>query len=151
MGKEDIEMKLGGMGVPAPGNIGHQQELKIPLLSYRRSSKAGLWLLLLPLFVAIVVVLKHEFGLGSPVLDAIKHSLNAVDGNPVFTLLIPVVAVGLPFLVMTMNLLAICHFTYVKEKKELLITLKIRLFNIALVLSSCAILIYFLLPDRLSF
>jgi hypothetical protein len=52
---------------------------------------------------------------------------------------------------MTLNFLAICHFTAIKEKKELLIIIKNRPVNIAVFLIAFAILVFFLLPDRLSF
>lgn len=151
MKKEDIETKLGALDVPAIGPITHQQELKIPLLSYKKSSRMGLWLLVLPVTVAIIVFLKHELGIGSPFLDSIKHYLGAVDSNPLSTYLIPLVLVGFPLLTMTLNLIAICHFAHQREKSEFLITIKIRLLNILLFFLSFVVFVYFLLPDRLSF
>ncbi len=142
---------LGGINLPAPEQIKHQQELKIPLLSYKKSSKAGLWLLTLPVIVAVIALLKHELGMVSPFLDGIRSLFAAIDGNPFLTYLIPLIAVGLPFLVMVINFMAICHFAHASEKKEYLITVKIRPLNMALFLFSFAILIYFFLPDRLSF
>lgn len=142
---------LGGMDLPAPEAIKHQQELKIPLLSYKKSSKAGLWLLAIPVIVAVTALLKHELGMVSPVLDGIGSFFAVIDGNPFLTYLIPLIAVGLPFLAMVINFLAIFHFAHSNEKKEFLITIKIRALNIALFLFSFAILVYFFLPDRLSF
>lgn len=151
MKDKDLDTMLGGMDLPTPEHIRHQQELKIPLLSYRRSSRVGLWLLLLPVIVVITVILKYELGIFSPFLDAIQHFFAAVERNPFLTYFIPLIVVGLPVLVMLMNLLAFCHFTRVREKREFLITIKLRPLNIALFLFSFAILVYFLLPDRLSF
>jgi hypothetical protein len=151
MKQEDTDAGLGGMDLPTPEQIKHQQELKIPLLSYKRSSKVGLWALLLPVVVAATVILKYELGFSSPLLDSIKHFFATVDRNPFLTYLIPLIFVGFPFLAMTLNLLAICHFIHEREKREFLITIKVRPLNIALFLFSFAILIYFCLPDRLSF
>ena len=75
----------------------------------------------------------------------------AIDKNPVFTYFIPLIFVGLPFLAMMMSLLSFCHFNHVREKKEFLITVKIRPLSIALFLFSSAILVFYLLPDRLAF
>ena len=151
MKKEDLDPMFGGIDLPTPEHIKHQQELKIPLLSYKRSSRVGLWLLLLPAVVAITVILKYELGIFSPFLDAIQHLFSAVDRNPFLTYLIPLIVVGLPFLVMMMNLLAFCHFIHVRERNEFLITIKLRPLNIGLFLFSFAMLVYFFLPDRLSF
>lgn len=151
MKNEDPDTLFGGIDLPTPEHLKHQQELKIPLLSYKRSSKVGLWLLLPPVIAAITVILKYELGVFSPFLDAIQHFFAAVDRNPFFTYLIPLIFIGLPFVAMMMNVLAFCHFAHVREKKELHITIKLRPLNIALFLFSFAILVYFLLPDRLSF
>jgi hypothetical protein len=151
MKNEDLDTMFGGINLPTPEHIKHQQELKIPLLSYKRSSRVGLWLLLLPVIVAITVILKYELGIFSPFLDAMQHFFGAVDRNPFLTYFIPLILVGLPFLVMMMNLLAFCHFTYIREEREFLVTIKLRPLNIALFLFSFAIFVYFFLPDRLSF
>ncbi len=151
MKKEDVENFLSGIKPPKPEQITHQEELKIPLLSYRRSSKAGLWLLILPVIAAMTYVLKHELAISSTVLNGIGTFIAAVDGSPVLTFLIPVVFIGLPFAAMTINLLAFLHFALVKERKELLVTIKFRPVNIGIFLLSFAILVFFLLPDRMSF
>jgi len=151
MKKEDVDTMLGGMDLPHPEHIKHQQELKIPLLSYKRSSRAGLWLLVVPVIVAITFLLKYELGIFFPFLNGIQNFFAAVDRNYYLTYFIPVIFMGLPLLAMIINLLAFCHFTHMREKQELLITIKYRPLNIAVFLFSFAILVFFLLPDRLSF
>ena len=151
MKKEDVDNMLSGMDLPDPENIRHQQELKIPLLSFKRSSRAGLWLLVLPVIFAFTVVLKHELGIFSPVLDIIESTFAAVDGNRFLTFFIPVIFIGLPLLAMIINLLAFCHFTHNKTEEELLITVKYRPVNILIFLVSLMTIVFFLLPDRLSF
>lgn len=151
MKKEDVDTMLSGMDMPDPERMKHQQELKIPLLSYKKSSRAGLWLLVLPVTVAITVILKHELGILSPVLDLIQQFFAAVDRNEFLTYIIPVIFAGLPLFAMIINLLAFCHFALARERKEFLITIKLRPVNIALFLFSFAILLFFLLPDKLSF
>lgn len=151
MKKEDVDKMLSGLELPDPENIQHQQELKIPLLRFKKSSKAGLWLLILPAVVAVTFLLKYELGVLSPLIDGIRKFFAAIDGNQFLTFLIPVIFIGLPLTAMIINLLAFCHFTFIKEKKELLITVKYRPFNIAIFLFSFAIIVFFLLPDKLSF
>jgi len=151
MKKENIDEMLSNIDLPDAENIKHQQELKIPLLNYKKSSRAGLWLLVLPAVVAITYTLRYELGIVSSFLENIKSFFAAIDKNQFFTFLIPVIFVGLPLIAMTLNFLAVCHFTTNKEKKELLITIKNRPVNIAVFLIAFAILVFFLLPDRLSF
>ena len=142
---------LNQMQTPEPENIMAQPELKIPFLSYRKSSRAGLWLLLVPLIFIITVFLKLILGAQSGYLDIVRKFFSAIDNNVVLTYLIPVIFVGLPFVAMIINFLAICHFQQNKKSKELIVTIKYRPLNIFIFLLSFAVLIYFLLPDRLSF
>jgi hypothetical protein len=151
MKQKDVESLLGGMDVPRSENIRHQEELKIPLLSYRRSSKAGFWLLIVPVVVAVTIVLKYDVGILPRSLDSIGHFFAGIDQSPIFTYLIPLVFIGFPLLAMVMNLLAFCHFERVSEKQEIVVTIKIRPLNIALFLLSFAVFVFFLLPDKLSF
>lgn len=151
MKKEDLEKMLSGIDPPMPEHLTHQEELKIPLLRYKRSSKAGLWLLIPPIIIAVTSILKHELAISWGFLNVIGSLIAAVDENPVLTFLIPVIVLGLPCTAMVMNLLAFCHFTTVRERKELLITMKYRPVNIGIVLLSFAILVFFFLPDVLSF
>lgn len=137
------------MDLPDPGTMEHQQELKIPLLRFKKSSKVGLWLLSLPLVFFVTVLLKYQFGVAFPVLNFIERIYSYVSDNSVLTYLIPVIFVGLPLFAMIVNFLAICHFSSVKGKQELLVTIKFRPLNLAIFFFSFAILVYAFLPDAL--
>ena len=151
MKNEDVENMLNSMQIPEPENIMQHRELKIPLLSYKKSSKAGLWLLLLPLIVAVTAVLKTAFGVKSDYINLVRKLFAAIDNNVVLTYLIPLIFVGLPLIAMVMNMLSFCHFQQNKKTKELVVTIKYRILNIVIFLISFAILIFFLLPDKLAF
>ncbi|MDB5209959.1 MAG: hypothetical protein JWQ30_786 [Sediminibacterium sp.] len=151
MKNEDVESLLNRIQIPEPENIIQHSDLKIPLLSYKKSSKAGLWLLPVPLTVAVIVVLKTVFGLQSDYIKRVREFFAAIDKNDVLTFLIPIIFVLLPLIVMVMNLLAFCHFQRNKKTKELVVTVKYRIFNIVLFFISFAILLFFLTPDNLSF
>jgi hypothetical protein len=149
MKKEDVNNMLKSMDLPDPENIKHQQELKIPLLSYKKSSRAGLWLLTLPVVFAVTVIIKYELGLFNSFPDIIEGFFIFINRNEFLTYLIPVIFIGLPLTSMIINLLAFCHFSFFKDKKELLITIKYRPFNIVLFLFSFMIIVFFLLPDHM--
>lgn len=151
MKNEDVENMLNCLQVPEPEKMMEHNQLKIPLLSYRKSSKAGLWLLLLPLTAAVVIFIKTELGVQAGYLDFVQKFFAAIDNNVVLTYLIPLIFIGLPLLAMILNLLAICHFQQDKKMKELIVTIKYRPLNIAIFLISFAVLVFFLLPDKLSF
>jgi|SRR3954466_2782452 hypothetical protein len=151
MKDNDVESILNKMDLPEPENIMHHGEFKIPLLSYKKSSRAGLWLLLIPFVVALTIVLKMELGIKSGYFNFLQKFLAAIDNNNVFTYLIPLIFVGFPLLAMILNFVAICHFQRDRKMKELVITIKYRPLNIIIFLFSFALLVYYLLPDKLSF
>src|SRR5215212_3722901 len=147
MKNEDVENMLTRLQMPEPEKIMQPRELKIPLLSYRKSSKVGLWLLLLPLTFAATLILKTGLGVQSGYLDLVRKFFAAIDDNVVLTYLIPLIFIGIPLFAMIINLLAICHFKQDKKAKELIVTVKYRPLNIAIFLLSFAVLVFFLLPD----
>jgi hypothetical protein len=151
MKNEEVENMLTNLRMPEPEKLVEYHDLKIPLLSYRKSSKAGLWLLLVPMTVAVAALLKSEFGLQSQYLDLVRKLFAFINDNVVLTYLIPIIFVGLPLAAMVINFLAICHFQNNTKTKELIITIKNRPVNIAITLVSLGLLIFFFLPDNLSF
>jgi hypothetical protein len=151
MKNEDVENMLKNMQVPEPENIMQTKELKIPLLSYRKSSRAGIWLLLVPMVVAIAAILKTETGIQARYLEFVRRIFTSINDNSILTYLIPVIFIGLPLVTMVINFLAICHFKNDVKSKELIITIKRRPLNIVIFLVSLGLLIFFLLPDKLAF
>ncbi len=151
MKKDEVENMLSSMEMPEPENIINHGDLKIPFFSYKKSSKAGLWLLVVPLIVALTVFLKTMLGINAAYLDLVRKFFAAIDDNKFLTYLIPLIFIGLPLLAMILNFLAVCHFQRNKRMKELIITIKYRPLNIAIFLFSFALLIFFLLPDKLAF
>jgi hypothetical protein len=151
MKNEDIENMLNRMQVPQPEKVVQPRELKIPLFSYKRSSRAGLWLLLLPLTFALTIVVKIELGVQSQIIESVRNFFAFIDNHAVLTYLIPVLFLGFPLVAMVINLLAFCHFQKARNTKELIITVKHRPLNIAIFLISFALIVYFLQPDQFSF
>jgi hypothetical protein len=149
MNSTDNNNPFNGMSLPDPGKLDHQQELKIPLLSYKKSSRAGLWLLAIPVIFALTVLLKYRLGMSFPAFDVIESFFKYVDGNPVLTYLIPIIFAGLPLAAMVLNLLAFTHYSAVKDRGELLITIKYRWLNIVVFFIAFAVLVYYILPDNL--
>jgi hypothetical protein len=149
MKKEEVDSMLDKLDVPRPEHLKHPQELKMPLLSYRKSSRAGLWLLALPLTFPMVAFLKYRIGVVSSALDAVERFFVGIADHAVLTYLIPVIFVGLPLLVMVLNLLAFCHAASDSDTKALVVTIKFRPLNIIVFLLSFAVLVYAFLPDAL--
>jgi hypothetical protein len=151
MKNNEVESILGRMDLPEPEKIMRHDNFKIPLLSYKKSSRAGLWLLIIPFVVAVTIFLKLELGIKSGYFNFMQKFFASIDNNNVLTYFIPLLFVGFPLLAMILNFLAICHFQRNRKMKELIVTIKYRPLNIAIFLFSFALLVYFLLPDKLAF
>jgi hypothetical protein len=149
MKKEEVDSMLSKLDVPRTDHLKHPQELKVPLLSYRKSSRAGLWLLAVPLTFPLVAFLKYRIGVVSSALDAVERFFVGIADHSVFTYLIPVIFVGVPLVVMVLYFLAFCHFASDRDTKSLVVTIKFRPLNIVVFLLSFAALAYAFLPDAL--
>jgi len=74
---------LSNLDVPRPEHLKHPQELKMPLLSYKKSSRAGLWLLAVPFTFALIVFLKYRIGIASSLLDRVERVFVAIADHAV--------------------------------------------------------------------
>lgn len=149
MDNDNIDQRLSRMEVPKPGPLHHQGQLKVPLLSYRRSSRLGLALLVLPLLFFATVFLRYELGLSLSIVDIVARAFASISDSPILHLLIPVIFIGIPLYAMVINLLSFCHFASDPVSKEMLVTVKYRPLNMIVFLISFVVLVYAFLPDAL--
>lgn len=111
----------------------HQEYIKLPLLNARRSAALGWWLVALPCFFLAAVVMRYHFHAGIRFFDNFFDAFSTLDRahgwwfSPLLFLLLPLIAAA-------MNLLSILHVAYSKTTNELTISLKVRFWNIALIL-----------------
>ena len=106
MKQNEVETILNSMDLPEPEKIMDQTAFKIPLLSFKKSSRAGLWLLIVPFIVALTIFLKIELGIKSGYFNFIQKFFSEIDNNNVLTYLIPLIFIGFPLLAMILNFLA---------------------------------------------
>lgn len=111
----------------------HQDYLKLPLLNTRKSAALGWWLVALPCFLLACVLMQLVSQGSIRVLDMLFNTLEAFDRthggwfSPLVFVLFPLVAAG-------MNLLSLLNVLYNAERRELTITLKVRFWNLFLIL-----------------
>lgn len=148
MNNDEVDDMLTNLSTPSPDAAAPQRELKIPLLSYRRSSRDGWRLLALPLVLVAAVLLKRS-GAPLPGLDALLGLYAAVEEHAVLTYLVPVIFLLLPLASMVITLLSFCHIARPAGTSELVITLKYRPAALLVFLFSLALLAYVLTPDAL--
>jgi hypothetical protein len=143
--KEDkFEKHLEDLEVPQINDIRHQQILKFALLNSRKSSQIGVVFIVIPCLFLFMQFIKEWSGLDFHLFSTFEAFMSHLDKIPVLKWVFPIVLVGLPIVTIIINSLSILHFHWDKINKELLISLKFKLFNIILILISIFIVLVFL-------
>lgn len=139
----DIEKELGAMKIPNP-DIQPNKPVKIALMQAKKSAAIGIWLVAVPLFFLFCVTMKYMFHINLHFVDVLEETISALDRSADTKWLSPLLFMGFPLLSILFNGLAIFHFE-LNNKKQLIITLKIKWANIFILLLSGGIVCIFLL------
>jgi len=145
MDDKNFEQMMENMDTPQTGDIRHQEQLKITVLNARRSSRAGLFFIIIPCIFLLGVFFKYIAGFDLHVFDDLEEWMARLDKDNSTKWIAPLLLVGLPILCIVVNALAITHFYWNKKLKELVITVKYKLVNIILLVVSIVIVGIFLI------
>ncbi len=145
MENDEFSKKLQEMHKPDIESPTHQVQLKITLLNAKRSANIGLILVILPCLFLAAVFIKYFLHIDLPSFSSLEEWMSKKDQNIIIKLLFPLLLIGAPLLALIFNLLAILHFDLDKKANELIITFKIKWFNIFVSLICLFILFCFFL------
>jgi hypothetical protein len=139
----DLEKELGNMKMP-DSEIKSNESVKLTLVQAKKSAALGVWLVAVPLFFLFCVTMKYMFHVNLHFVDVLEETISSLDKSAGTKWLSPLLFMGFPLLSIFLNGLAITHFE-VNNKKQLIITLKLKWTNIFILLVSCGIVGTFLL------
>ncbi len=145
MENDSIKKKLETLSVPDVANLKPPEELKITLLSAKKTAAIGIWLIAIPVYFLFCVFMKYYFHFNLHLFDIIIEIMASMDKKPGLHFLSPLLLAGLPLLCIFLNLLAILHFNYNKINRELLISIKLKWKNMILIFVSATIIGIFLI------
>jgi len=145
MDNDEFSKKLQKMHKPEIESPTHQVQLKITLLNAKRSARIGLIFVILPCLFLPAVLIKYFLHINLPSFSALEEWMSEKDQNVIIKILFPLLLIGAPILALVLNLLSILHFSFDKKLKELIITVKLKWFNIILSLICLLILFSFFL------
>ena len=145
MDNDEFSQKLQKMHKPEINSPTHQVQLKITLLNTKRSARIGLLLVILPCLFLSAVLLKYFLHINLPSFSALEEWMAKKDHSVLIKVLFPLLLIGAPLLALILNLLSILHFSFDKKLKELIITVKLKWFNIIVSLICLLILFCFFL------
>jgi hypothetical protein len=143
MENDEFSEKLQKMHKPEIESGTHQVQLKITLLNAKRSGRIGLILVILPCLFLVGVFVKYFLHINLPSFSALEDWMSKKEQSPLIKVLLPLLLVGGPLLALIFNLLSILHFNLDKKANELIITVKLKWFNIIVLLICLLILLSF--------
>jgi hypothetical protein len=149
--KEDEFLKqMENLKVPdvKPGE--HQQIVKMAVMNAERSAALGVWLIVLPCYFLLCVFMYYHFHMHISWFEAMYKLVLSLDKTPHIDFLGPLILVVLPIICIIINALAITHVSIQKygpgqsKVNEFNISIRLKGWNILLILVSLAILCIFI-------
>lgn len=139
--------KMEKLNVPAVTSEIHKKQLKLTLLNTRKSAAFGVLLIVTPFLFLMGILFKYYLNWHSSIFTVFYEWLVNLDPDSdtsILSWLIRFLLLGGPALAVVLNLLALVHFQYDKQGKELLISIKIKWLNLAIVAVCTFFLLIFL-------
>lgn len=115
-----------------------RRQIRLTILNAKKSAAWGIWFLIIPFLFIVSVTIKEFLRWDWGVANTIEEWIGSMDRSAGWTG--PVLFLLLPSVAAVVNLLAIVHFLYDRVSKELIVTIRLKWFNIILVVISAAII-----------
>lgn len=144
MNEKEFENKMKNLSTPDGGEIRNPRLLKMALLNSKKSSAIGFAFIIIPCMFLLGVLIKYTLGIDFQLFSNIENAMADMDKRAGVKWISPLLLIGLPFIGIAANLLAITHFDWNRKKKELVITIKYKLQNTIILLLSLAVVAVFL-------
>ena len=149
--KEDEEFlkKMENLNVPEVNPTGHPDKVKMAIMNAERSAALGVWLVAVPCYFLACVFMYYFFNRQVSWFGAMFKLAEGLDKTPGIDFMAPIVLVILPIVCIIINALAITHVRYENNAggkagaKEFVISIKLKTWNIMLILVSIAIVFAF--------
>ena len=147
---DEFLKKMENLQVPDINPGEHPKMVKMAIMNAERSAALGVWLIVVPCYFLFCVCMYYFFHLRLSWFQSMFNLMASLDKNRWLRLLSPVLLVVLPIVCIVINALAIIHVGVQKagadrsRAREFGITIKIKPWNILLILLSLAIVFTFL-------
>ena len=143
MDKDDLEKKLENLSKPQLPQLQHQIQLKLSILSAKKSAKASLWLLLIPFLIFISRAFQDIFNVPIPPDSWLEVYSTQWPLWLRITVFITIVIV-IPLIAVILNLLSIIWLQYDHEQKVLNISIRIRTINLIIIVVAGLVALLFI-------
>jgi hypothetical protein len=148
--EDEFLKKMENLQVPDANPSSHQKAVKMAIMNAERSAALGVWLVIVPCYFLICVFMYYYFHVNMGWFVAMFTLLSSLEKVPYVDFIGPLVLFILPIVCIVINALSIIHVQVQKlgpnqsKFREFNITIKIRLWNIVLILLSLIIVCVFI-------
>lgn len=133
MNKNELEKKLENLRIPQLPQLQHQQQLKLSILSAKKSARVSFWLLLIPFLFFASALLRQLLNISIPP-DSLFEEYSLHWSSWFRILIFSIVVIGFPLIAVILNLLSIIWLQYDREQKVLNISIKMRTVNLIIII-----------------
>ena len=137
MEEKELHKLLEEMEQPNLDVHAHQKEFRLTLLNTKRSSLAGIILLILPFIFLSGVVFNHYLEIHIPIIGHIYEWITDMDrqfgDNSALNWIVRLSLLFGPLIAGAINLMAITHIRWEKVQKELIISFKMCWQNVLII------------------
>jgi len=145
--QDEFLKQMENLKVPEVNPNEHPRMVKMAIMNAGRSAALGVWLVVVPCYFLLCVFMYYfsHIRVGSSWFVAMFTLMSSLDKTPYIDFLGPIIMVVLPIICIIINSLAIIHVDFQKagpqtgKVPEFSITIKIKIWNILLILLSLAI------------
>jgi hypothetical protein len=157
--RDEFLKKMENLQVPGADPSSHQKAVKMAIMNAERSAALGVWLVIVPCYFLVCVFMYYYFHVNMGWFAAMFTLLSSLENVPYVDFIGPLVLFILPIVCIIINTLSIIHVRVQRfgpsERKfrELNISIKIKLWNILLILLSLIIVgvfISFVMTENIS-
>src|SRR5688500_6385294 len=112
MEPQEFEKKMESLKKPDAAGVTLPTEIKLAVLSARRSATLVVWCVIIPYFVLVAMLLKYEMNIDLGFLNWVASLVQKIDNNRALWWIQPLVLFILPITGIAINLLSVTHFKW---------------------------------------
>ena len=133
MANKDIKTRLENLNIPEARLPGDQKQIKLAVMSAKKSAQASLWLLSLPVLLLLSAMLDSFWHISVPPWSLLKTYSHFWPLWVRMTVFITAVMV-IPLVALLLNMLSIIWLQYDRGQKVLNISIRIKPVNIIIII-----------------
>ncbi|MCR8557866.1 hypothetical protein KXD93_09450 [Mucilaginibacter sp. BJC16-A38] len=148
--KDEFLKTMENLQVPDIDPRKHPKVVKMAIMNAERSAALGVWLIVVPCYFLFCVFMYYHFHAHMNWFSAMFALIVSMEKTPYLDFLAPIILVVLPIICIIINVLSIMHVRVDKpdpdqiKVREFSVTIKVKIWNIILILLSLAILFAFI-------